>query len=97
VIFATAEDLKTAEVSADELARAKGPLVEAAKRAQTDPSYWMAQLPGSDADQKKLDFVRTEIAELEGVTATDVMRTAQRWFDRSKSLRFYMTPTAATQ
>ena len=96
-IFATAEEFKTTEVSADELARAKGPLVEAAKRAQTNPGYWMAQLPGSDTDPKKLDFIRTETAELNAVTSADVMRSAQRWLDRSKSLRFDMTPAKSAQ
>jgi len=94
-IFAIAEEFKSNDISADQLARAKGPLIEATRRGQTQPGYWMQQLARSDVAPEKLDYVRKEIAELDSVTAADIRAAAQRWLDRSKSIRFHMVPEAA--
>ena len=72
-----AADLRTKEISADELARAKKPRVERLEQAQKTNGYWLTELSGAQADPRRLDAIRGAISGAERVTAADVLRAAQ--------------------
>ena len=89
---AIAADLAAHPVSADELARAVRPEVEAALRAQQSSGYWVAQLAGAQADPRRLDYIRQTMPRLSGVTAADVQRVAKRWLRPDRAFRIEVVP-----
>lgn len=72
-----AADLRNAEISADELARAKKPRIERLEQAQKTNGYWLTELSGAQADPRRLDAIRGAISGAERVTAADVQRAAR--------------------
>lgn len=72
-----AAELRTTEVSADELARAKKPRVDQIEKARETNGYWLSQLSGAQADPRRLDAVRAMVPGTERVTAADVRRAAE--------------------
>ncbi len=72
-----AADLRTKEISADELARAKKPRVDQIEKARETNSYWLSELAGAQADPRRLEATRAIISGTERVTAADVQRAAQ--------------------
>ena len=72
-----AADLRDRPVSADELARAKGPKVQQLEKARETNGFWLGELSGAQADPRRLDATRAAIAGTERITAADVQRQAQ--------------------
>lgn len=72
-----AAELRTTDVSADELARAKKPRVDQIEKARETNGYWLSQLSGAQADPRRLDAVRAMVPGTERVTAADVRRAAE--------------------
>ena len=52
-------DMRSNGVTADELLRAKTPIVERLKKGQLSNAYWLQELAGSQADLRRLDRPRT--------------------------------------
>ena len=72
-------DLRDHPVSADELDRAKKPRLEALEKSRQTNEYWLAALSGAQAEPRRLDAIRSEIAGDERVTVADVQRAAQKY------------------
>ena len=87
-----AQDLRTQEVSADELARAKQPRIEAIQRARVTNGYWVGELSGAQADPRRLDLIREIIPGTEKVTAADVKRAAEQWLKPEAAYRVVVKP-----
>jgi zinc protease len=87
-----ADDLRTHEVSPDELERAKKPRVEALQKAQLTNGYWVNELSGAQADPRKLDAIREIVPGTERVTAADVKRAAQAWLKPETAYKLEVTP-----
>jgi zinc protease len=90
-----AQDLRTNEVSADELARAKKPRIESIQRAQVTNGYWLNELSGAQADPRRLDVIRDIIPGTERVTAADVKRAAQQWLKPETAFKLEVVPQQA--
>ncbi len=88
-------DLKAQDVSADELQRAKKPLIEGLEKARQTNEYWLEQLSGAQDDPRKLDAVRTVQQSLEQVDAAAVRRAAQAYLQGDKLWRLVITPAAS--
>jgi zinc protease len=71
-----AADLRTKEISADELARAKKPRVDQIEKARETNGYWLSELSGAQADPRRLEATRAIISGTERVTAADVRTSA---------------------
>jgi zinc protease len=71
-----ASDLRTKDVTADELERAKKPRIDKLERARVTNQYWLSELSGAQADPRKLDFIRRIIPGTERVTAADIKHAA---------------------
>ena len=69
-------DMRTNGITADELLRAKTPIVERLKKAQLSNEYWLQELAGSQGDPRKLDRLRSGLTRYEGISADDINRAA---------------------
>ncbi|HEY0646719.1 M16 family metallopeptidase [Phenylobacterium sp.] len=89
-----AQDLRTKEVDADELSRAKKPRIESIQRARLTNGYWVGELSGAQADPRRLDVIREIIPGTEKVTAADVKRAAEAWLKPEAAYRVVVKPMA---
>lgn len=72
-----AADLRSKDVSPDELARAKTPRVDQIEKGRKTNGYWLRELSGAQEDSRRLDAVRAIVPGTERVTAADVRRAAE--------------------
>ncbi len=91
-----ADDLRTVDISADELTRAKQPLIESLDQQRQRNDYWLAQLSGIQADARYIDFLRTVRIGYENVTAQSIRAIAQTYFTPAKFWKFEVLPADAT-
>ena len=79
-------DLATKPVSADELARAKQPLIEAQrKKLETNP-YWLAKLAEITREPRVRDEALAELDNIRAVTAAEVQAWAGRYIGDQQPL-----------
>ncbi|CAM5773140.1 peptidase M16 [Labrys miyagiensis] len=91
-----AADLAANDVSADELARAKEPMIETVKHQQEGNEYWLRNLRGVQTDARRLDLIRQNLTGYEKVTAQDVRAIAATYFKPEKFWRLEVLPGGAT-
>ncbi|WP_372786411.1 M16 family metallopeptidase [Phenylobacterium sp.] len=87
-----ANDLRTTDVSADELARAKKPRIDRLERSRVTNQYWLAELSGAQAEPRKLEFIRHIIPGTEKVTAADVKHAAELVLKEDRAFKLEVTP-----
>jgi len=87
-----ANDLRTKDVTADELERAKKPRIDKLEKSRVTNQYWLAELSGAQADPRRLDFIRHIIPGTERVTAADVKRAAQLFLKDDKAYKLAVEP-----
>ncbi len=87
-----ATDLRTKDVTADELERAKKPRIDKLERAQVTNQYWLTELSGAQAEPRRLDFIRHIVPGTEKVTAADVKHAAQLVLKDDKAFRLEVEP-----
>ena len=88
----TVSDLKSKEVSAEELERARGPLVHDLQNAQQNNLYWLVYLQEAQIDPRRLDGIRTNLSDLQKVTAADVQRAAQTYLLDDRAWKLVAMP-----
>ncbi len=89
-----ADDLRAAEVTPDELERAKKPRIEGLQRARQTNSYWLGELSGAQSDPRRLDLIRDIIPGTERVTAAAVKRAAEQWLKPENAWRLRVIPAS---
>jgi zinc protease len=87
-----ANDLRTKEVTPDELARAKKPRIDRLERSRVTNQYWLAELSGAQAEPRKLDFIRHIIPGTERITVADVKHAAELVLKDDKAFRLEVKP-----
>ena len=87
-------DLRTNEISADELARAKTPRIDRIEKARVTNGYWLNELSGAQADPRRLDAIRAAIVGNERVTSADIKRVAQLYLRDDKAWALEVVPEA---
>ena len=85
-------DLRETPVTADELARAKTPRLDALERTKATNEYWLGQLTGAQADPRRLQATRSVTAQVEAVTAADVQAVAQRYLKDETAWKLVVRP-----
>jgi len=88
-----ANDLKTKDITPDELERAKKPRIDRLERSRVTNQYWLAELSGAQKDPRKLAFIRHIIPGTEKVTVADVKHAAQLVLKDDKAFRMEVTPS----
>ena len=87
-----AGDLRTRDVSQDELDRAKKPRIDRLEKSKVTNQYWLSELSGAQDDPRKLDFIRHIVPGTEKVTAADVRRAANLILKDDKAYRLEVEP-----
>jgi len=95
VVAHVVADLKAKPVSATELERARGPRIQDIQRQQQTNEYWYALLAGAQEDPRRLDVIRTTIADLQKVTVADLQDAARTWLVDSKAYKVVVVPGGA--
>ena len=73
--------------SADELERAKRPLVETRKKAMQQNPWWLAVLSRIPDEPRQAEVVRTAVSGVEAVTAAEVQAVAAKYLTDARAWR----------
>ena len=87
-----AADLRDHPISADELARAKTPRIDAVEKARQTNGYWINILSDAQTSPTRLDAARSVVASLSKVNAADIQRAAQTYLKPDKAWRLKVVP-----
>ena len=85
-------DLAKTPIGADELARARTPMVDGSRRGFAFADYWADALAASDGDPAYFEMIRTKVPYLSKVTSADVQRMAQLYLAKRAPFRFVVQP-----
>ena len=91
---AIVQDLAKTPIKADELARARTPMVDNSRRNFSFADYWADALAASDGDPAYFQMIRTKVPDLAKVTPADVQRMAQLDLAPRPPFRFVVQPGA---
>ncbi|MBY5413613.1 insulinase family protein [Rhizobium leguminosarum] len=87
-----AKDLRSRDVSPDELARAREPIIETLKHQQQGNNYWIKYLHHAQTDSRRLDRIRDNLSGYGKVTAADIRVFAATYFSPEKFWKFEVLP-----
>ncbi|PDS37621.1 peptidase M16 [Rhizobium anhuiense] len=89
-----ANDLRSQEVSPDELARARAPIIETLKHQQQSNEYWLSYLHHAQTDSRRLDRIRDSLGGYDKVTAGDIRAFSSAYFGPERFWKFEVLPAA---
>ncbi|MBP2445817.1 M16 family metallopeptidase [Rhizobium leguminosarum] len=89
-----ANDLRSQDVSPDEFARAREPIIETLKHQRQSNEYWVEYLHGAQTDARRLDRIRDNLSGYDKVTAGDIRDFAKTYFGPEKFWKFEVLPAA---
>lgn len=92
-----ANDLRSHDVSPDELARAREPITETLKHQQQGNEYWIEYLHRTQTDTRRLDRIRDNLSGYDKVTAEDIRAFATTYLSPEKFWKFEVLPAAGTE
>ncbi|MDE1993992.1 MAG: insulinase family protein, partial [Rhizobiaceae bacterium] len=92
-----ASDLASNDVSPDELARAREPIIETLKHQQQGNDYWIQYLHHAQTDPRRLDRIRNNLSGYDKVTAEDIRQFAATYFQPDKFWKFEVLPAPAVR
>ncbi|HXA38837.1 MAG TPA: insulinase family protein [Phenylobacterium sp.] len=87
-----ADDLRTRDVTPDELERAKKPRIDKLEKSRVTNQYWLSELSGAQADPRRLEFIRRIVPGTERVTAADIKHAAQLVLKDDRAYRLEIEP-----
>lgn len=90
-----AASLRDTPITADELERARRPLVESLQRNRAGNEYWNGNLAGLQTDPTRLPAIRSAVSDLERVTPEDIQVAAQAYLTPDRAWRARVIPEAA--
>jgi zinc protease len=85
-------DLKAKDVTDDELARAKKPLVDDLLKSRASNEYWLEQLSGAYEEPRRFDAIRGVVHSLESVDAAQLRDAAQRYLKDDTEFKLQIVP-----
>ncbi|MEZ2222990.1 M16 family metallopeptidase [Rhizobium sp. RCC_161_2] len=88
-----AADLRDSDVSADELTRAKAPMIEEIKRSQQTNGYWLEGLHGAQTDPRRLERIRSSVNGYQSITAQDIRTIATTYLKPETFWRMKILPS----
>lgn len=91
--MAIAADLRDAPVEADELRRARQPLIERIQRARNaSNSFWLRVLASAQEDRRVEPRITEQFAQYEGVTPAMLQQVAQRYLRPDAAYKIVIVP-----
>jgi zinc protease len=91
-----ARDLGDRPVGADELRRAREPLIEGLERRRADNGYWIDEIAGVQDHPDRLDSLRAAIPQYRSITAADLQQAARLYLADVSAWRMKVVPEART-
>ena len=88
-------DLQSHDITPDELERAKKPAIDDLERRRQTNEYWLNALANAQTDPRRLAAIRSSVAQLQHVSATDVRRAAEAYLLDSKAFKVEVKPNGA--
>lgn len=88
-----ATDLKARPITADELIRARLPMIDHFLSQQNTNDYWISVLSAAD-DPRKIAAAQTRGHDLMAVTPRDIQALARTYLDMTRALRIQVKPRA---
>jgi zinc protease len=88
-------DLRSHEISPDELERAKKPAIDDLERRRETNEYWLNALANAQTDPRRMAAIRSSIAQLQHVSAADVRRAAETFLVDAKAFKVEVKPNGA--
>ena len=87
-------DLRAKDVTPDELARAKKPLIDDLEKSRASNEYWLEQLSGAYEEPRRFDAIRGVIDSLQSVDAAQVKGAAQLYLRDNAEFKLQIVPGA---
>ena len=95
VVIALAADLAANGVTAEELERAKQPVLTATRESLRNNNYWLSSvLSRAQEKPEVLDWSRTRLADIEGMKADELSALSKLYFPAAKAFRVTVLPVA---
>lgn len=92
-IFKISDQLQREGVSADELLRARGPLVTSLKEAVRTNQYWLnSVLSLSARHPQQLEWPKTIISDFNSISATEINKLIQSYLSKERAAVVKVTP-----
>lgn len=89
-----AADLRDRPIEADELQRARRPLVENILRARNGNAWWIGNLPGVQTDPRITAMIAGQLADYEAMTPAELQRAAQAFLVPGRAWKAIVVPEA---
>jgi len=91
--LAIADDLVKNGVTADELERAKKPILTALRESARTNAYWLGAVLGSAQEfPQRLDWCRTRYTDNEGITIAELNSLAKKYLSSDQAFRVIVVP-----
>jgi zinc protease len=95
-VLSIADDLWKHGVTADELERAKEPVLTSIKESARTNDYWLeAVLSRAQEEPQRLDWARTRSEDFAKITKADIDALAAKYLDPARAFRFEVVPQTA--
>jgi zinc protease len=95
-VVALADDLAVHGTTADELLRAKQPVLTAIRESSRDNGYWLgAVLSRAQEKPEVLDWARSRTADIESITVDQINQYARQYLGQNRRSRVIVLPSAA--
>jgi zinc protease len=88
-------DLRAKDVTPDELARAKKPLIDDLEKSRASNEYWLEQLSGAYEEPRRFDAIRGVVQSLQSVDAAQIKQAAQLYLHDNTEFKLQVTPDAS--
>jgi zinc protease len=90
-----AADLRDRPVSADEMQRARLPLVEAVQRARNGNPWWLDNLEDIQTNPQVAATIQNQVAQYNAVTPADLQRAARQFLVPGRAWKLVVVPEPA--
>ena len=92
-----AAQLRDEPITADELERARRPIIEALQRSRNGNGYWLGNLSGVQTEPTRLPAIRSVVSDFERVTPQDLQAAARAYLTPERSWRTRVVPATAAE
>jgi zinc protease len=95
IVDQIAASLAAGDISADELERARRPILDEFRNAQEDNLYWLSLVATAQSDPAGLARHRSAVADFSAVAVSDLRAAARRYLAADRAYRIAILPSPA--
>jgi zinc protease len=94
-VEAIAADLRDRPVDADEMERARRPMIDAIQRQRHGNAWWLGNLARIQTDPRVTAMIQTQLADYGGITPADLQAVARAFLIPDRAWKAIVVPEAA--